>query len=105
MLAGGAFCADRILPTRGGLPLLVAWAAAFAEGALDGRIDDGAAAMEHWLSDIFPSHGHRVLPGEGSATHQADWLMTDAARAGATSAVDRVPWTDGDYDPRRFWED
>jgi SAM-dependent methyltransferase len=105
MLAGGAVCAHRILPTRGGSPLLVAWRAAFAYGALDGRIDDCVAAMEHWLSDIFPSHGHRVLPREGSATHQADWLMTDAARVGATSTVGRIPRTDGDYDPRRFWED
>ena len=104
MLAGGAVCAHRILPTRGGTPLLVAWRAAFAYGALDGRIDDGAAAMEHWLTDIFPSHRHRVLLREGSATHQSDWLMTDAARAGATSTIARIPQCEGDYDPRRFWE-
>jgi hypothetical protein len=104
-LSLGNVCAHRVLPAGGGQPLLAVWRPAFAYGSLDGRTDDVAAAMEQWLTDIFPSHRHRVLPREGSATHRADWLEAGAAPTEAVSSPDRIPpQSGGAYDPRRFWE-
>jgi SAM-dependent methyltransferase len=101
----GNVCAHRMQPSGSGLPLLAVRRPAFAYGALDGSIDNAAAALEHWLADIFPKHRHRVLGWEGSEDHAAGWLHAGADAGARTSGLEVRRTTPAGYDPQQFWEE
>jgi SAM-dependent methyltransferase len=105
MLSQGNVCAHCIQPAARGLPLVAVWRTAFAYGSLDGRFDHAPHAMDHWITEIFPHHRHRVLPREGVATHSPTW-MESGSEVGVTRVVpDDAPDMPGSaYDPQRFWE-
>jgi SAM-dependent methyltransferase len=104
-LAQGNTCAHRFVPKRGGHAVIAAYRPAFAYGSLDGRVDNASQAMEHWLTDIFPRHRHRVLAREGSVSHEADWLERGADLTSDTLPGDRVADVPaGPYQAQAFWE-
>jgi hypothetical protein len=104
-LVDGQVCAHRLQPRGGGLPVLAVRRPAFAYGALDGSIDNAAAALEHWLADIFPHHRHRALDWEGSAEHAPAWFQSGADAAASIAGSPARPAAASAYDPQRFWEE
>jgi hypothetical protein len=106
LLASDGVCAHRLRTRTGGLPLLAVRRPAFAYGALDGRIDNAAAALDHWLDHIFPKHRHRVLAWEGSVDHDVSWLQSGASSAAAEDRPIIPAGASGNgYEPQRFWEE
>jgi SAM-dependent methyltransferase len=60
--------------------------------------------MEHWLTDIFPRHRHRVLPREGAQQHIVHWLERGAPVTEFVPAAPTPEIPAGPYSAQEFWE-